>query len=670
MPELTQNIPEGLKARYEPEPPRLTLHIEAPSAFRDMMESLEKYGVFIFALAPEPPLNATVAIEAVVPSTGREARVSGRVVSHMPTGTVMDLSISSPKEVEALKAILEPAPAQAAPGKKKPAKVVEPEAAVAKPEAAVAKPRRASEAAAEKPKRRESFGPVSVEGRAQALKALMEGRAEVDKAIRHWGPVTDMLEVVGRGEQGLLVAYDGRIRTLVLLRAGGLVEDVQVWPRPVPSGLSRMLAREGWLKEAELERVEARVEAEGIDVAAVLRDSRGFSDGFVVWAARARMESLLMDAFRARRGRLRFFPLAELPYQVSSEPLYLPWLAYRELSRQVSTGLAAEVQELNEQHKRHFPVRVEPAPFELKALEEEGRRHQWAMLTGRFSEARGLDAEGFPFAPLYLTPQFMALYDELTGEQRLWEVIRDAPVEEERAREAVTVMARLGLLDFETRCPIPLDQATQTRMDAVKAMRAAVDGEESPFDVLGVHWSEPEAVITSSYRSVLGRALPERFPSALRGRLYNDLSAIRERIAWANDQLATREQRAAVRERTVAPEVRERTFATLVLRTEVLMWRLDLERANGLCLKALELRPEHPTARAQLRQIALRKNMNKLAGNQRAGIQVDLTRTPLGLDMNQREAPSQRGLDDPELPIILQLMKRVAERGLAVDPEA
>ncbi|MEL6178787.1 MAG: hypothetical protein AAFS10_07530 [Myxococcota bacterium] len=119
-----------------------------------------------------------------------------------------------------------------------------------------------------------------------------------------------------------------------------------------------------------------------------------------------------------------------------------------------------------------------------------------------------------------------------------------------------------------------------------------------PFAILGVHWTDHAKTIQASYTQQVEALLPQRGEA-----MEEDCVGIRDRLMHARDQLATQPLRHQARLSFISMKEFENVLSLYTSQIKILMWRNAHERAEEICLRALELDPGHVQAARALQKI-------------------------------------------------------------------
>ena len=504
----------------------------------------------------------------------------------------------------------------------------------------------------------ESSGPRTTAARINALKSLTKGTPELNVPILSEGPLSRLLHISARGEDGIAVIYDGRLNSMVVFKEGVLV-DVQVTPMSDKASLGDLLLNAEVLDEARYKRLRALTETKGVDDAQGLIDETLMDRGEAEWASVSRLSHLVKMFCRSRRGSITYFPVSGgLPYETGFPPIYLPWVMYQELAQQPA-AITSAARKADDARKRHFPVRVEPPPFDLSEVASLGREIQWTMSMRRLKMAREMTPELYPFFPRYLTDKHLELYQSLDGMTRLSAVIKQSTLTPNPATEALVVFQRLGLITFEEKSPVNMGDSDRILIEAIEGRMRQIADTDDPFKILQIHWSDPERVVSRCFRACAVRFLPENFSPAVQKSHKEHLSAIREKLENAKEELSTRERRELARQEFVDPQAIKDFVLQSVLLSEVEIWQNNYDQAMAFAVRSLEVDPEHEIARKQLNLIAALKSRATSKRPASEDSEIDLRNSPLGIAIKRRTRVGH-GFDDAEMKVILRLMKAAA----------
>lgn len=448
--------------------------------------------------------------------------------------------------------------------------------------------------------------PTTAQARMSALLELSERRApSIQEPIdAELGPLPLLLRASEWRNDGVAALRDGEKRHLVLFHAGTPV-DIATSPDPTQDGFARWLLHvQGALSPAEYEQAHVAMERYNVGFQEALHRGDLMSPSRVLAHHTAWLEWRLADLLSSH-GRFTYTPIQRLPYPIVRVALRLPQFGLRHLLHtQPSRRLAVT-------YANHVPTPVTPPPFDLEAL---------FTLPAPWSPERSLIQDArYLFKHMDGSRQLRELHTKYT--RWLGWSAPSNPFD-----QLLLALLQLGLITLERRGRRTVEDSNWETVRQVRELRHRVTQATSPFEVLGVHWSSPEHVIVARYNEALQGILPSRYPEPLRETLYDDLVTIRDRLNAARDQLATQRLRHAARQQHVTEADMAQALRLYQDQLKMLMLRKAHERAQEVCLKALELHPRHPQALRTMKRLALSKESAPIAPPKRAPTGLDQIR--------------------------------------------
>jgi hypothetical protein len=392
------------------------------------------------------------------------------------------------------------------------------------------------------------------------------------------------LQLSGSGFTGLLVV-EGDAWGRQVYFDGGLIVEMTRYPRMPHEELGPMLHMADRIDDQQLSMAAAHADENDTTFERSLLELEILDHDRIRHAIAGRLTYLLRTTCELREGEVAVYDSDSLPAGYLPAPplrVHVPVerIIFKRLFERLKLLETDERDELVEDHLDAYP---EVAPSERDRLDRAVLSDDHARLLDRI----------------------------VSGRRRLREVFTESSLSPPETFAVIYALHRMGVLRFDTSLHQTIVRERFRENVTVKYLSVH---KASYFEVLNVHWSSYDEVVTKAYNELIEQFDPQDVPEAMEDEVHERVGEIRDRIESAYKVLAEREQRHAYRKR-IMPEYKLAHAVPLFMKqAELAERRSQWSEALDSIRRVLEIEPDNEKADIRYTRV-LELKQGRLATN-------------------------------------------------------